>query len=45
MPGQGVVGDAEPGHQVVTELGADDLREVGGNPLVNGGQACITLKN
>ena len=29
---------------MVTELGADDLREIGGNPLVNGGQACKTIK-
>ena len=44
MPGQGVVGDAEPGHQVLTEQGADDLREVWRNPLIDRDQAFIKIE-
>ena len=44
MPGQGVVGDAEPGHQVLTEQGADNLREVWRNPLIDRDQAFIKIE-
>ena len=39
MPGQGIIGDAEARHQMVTKQGADDLGEVGGHPLIDGIQA------
>ena len=41
MSGQRVVGDPEPGHQVLTEQGADNLREVWRNPLIDRDQAFI----
>ena len=39
MSGQGIIGDAEARHQMVTKQGADDLGEVGGHPLIDGIQA------
>ena len=39
MSGQGIIGDAESRHQMVTKQGADNLGEVGGHPLIDGIQA------
>ncbi len=44
MSGQRVVGDPEPGHQVLTEQGADNLREVWRNPLIDRDQAFIKIE-